>query len=242
MATPRPEKLAAPDAAARVRSFLRHRVIARYHPSAFLLGVQLLSLILYPALDDVASGRALLRAFGILVLALAVWVVTRSPAANWIAWTLAIPAFLLSLVPAVLGQPGLAPWSSLLVALLYFYAAASLIAYMMADWRVTVDELFAAGAAFTLIAWGFAHTYLVCLSWFPGSFTVGDAARPPTFFELLFLSFTNLSATGLGDLLPRTSQARVLVMLQQFTGVAYLAVVVSRLIGLTIVRGESRRT
>jgi hypothetical protein len=108
---------------------------------------------------------------------------------------------------------------------------------MMGDHRVTTDELFAAGATFTLIAWGFAFVYLVCQTWYPASFA--GAARPGeprTFIELLFLSFTNLSAAGLGDVLPITSLARVLVMLEQFAGVAFIAVVVSRLIGLTIVR------
>ena len=110
---------------------------------------------------------------------------------------------------------------------------------MMGDHQVTTDELFAAGATFTLIAWGFAYVYLVCQTWYPASFS--GAARPGeprTFIELLFLSFTNLSAAGLGDVLPITSLARVLVMLEQFAGVAYIAVVVSRLIALTIVRRD----
>jgi hypothetical protein len=59
--------------------------------------------------------------------------------------------------------------------------------------------------------------------------------------ELLSLSFANLSATGLGDILPITSAARVLVMLEQFAGVAYVAVVVSRLIGMTITLQKDTR-
>ncbi|MHB8811187.1 MAG: hypothetical protein ACYC9M_14420, partial [Desulfobulbaceae bacterium] len=39
-----------------------------------------------------------------------------------------------------------------------------------------------------------------------------------------------------------SSPSRVLVMLEQFAGVAYLAVVVSRLIGLTIVRHHDKGT
>ena len=61
-------------------SFLRRRVLVRHHPSAFLLAAQLLSLVLYAAVDGVHSGRALLGALSVLVLALAVWVVNRSPA------------------------------------------------------------------------------------------------------------------------------------------------------------------
>lgn len=220
-------------------SFLRRRILVRHHPSAFLLGAQLLSLLLYAAYDGMHSGRALLGAFSAIVLALAVWVVSRTPATNWIAWVIAIPAFLLSLLSALFVDSQLLVWSSLLEAALYFYTAGSLIAYMMGDHQVTTDELFAAGATFTLIAWGFAYVYLVCQTWYPASFS--GAARPGeprTFIELLFLSFTNLSAAGLGDVLPITSLARVLVMLEQFAGVAYIAVVVSRLIGLTIVRRD----
>jgi len=222
-------------------SFLRRRILVRHHPSAFLLGAQLLSLLLYAAYDGMHSGRALLGSFSAIVLALAVWVVSRSPATNWIAWVIAIPAFLLSLLSALVVDPHLLVWSSLLRAALYFYTAGSLIAYMLGDYRVTTDELFAAGATFTLIAWGFAYVYLVCQAWYPGSFAgVARPGEPRTFIELLFLSFTNLSAVGLGDVLPINSPARVLVMLEQFAGVAYIAVVVSRLIGLTIVRQDRK--
>lgn len=218
-------------------SFMHWRALARHHPSAFLLAAQLLSLVLYAVFDGSSSGRALLSAFGVLVLSLVVWVINRSPAIRWIAWVLVAPAFVLALLSVVFISPTLLMWSSLLEAALYFYAAGSLIAYMMEDYRVTTDELFAAGATFTLLAWGFAYAYQVCQTWFPGSFLGGTyPGQARTFLELLSLSFTNLSATGLGDTLPISSPARVLVMLEQFAGVAYIAVVVSRLIGMTMVR------
>ncbi|MHB8843682.1 MAG: ion channel [Nitrospirota bacterium] len=213
------------------------QALARRHPSAFLLAAQLASLLLYAVFDEIAAGRALLDALRVLILALAVWVVKRSPAINWIAWILVAPAFFLSLLQAAYPGQAIVLWSSLLEALFSFYAAGSLIAYMMEDYRVTLDELFAAGATFTLLAWAFAYLYLVCQIWLPESFIGGTRpGEPRTFLELLFLSFTNLSATGLGDILPVGSTARVLVMLEQFAGVAYIAVVVSRLIGMTIMR------
>jgi hypothetical protein len=220
---------------------LRWRASVRRHPSAFLLAAQLLSLMVFPLLDDVVAGRVVFGAFSALVLLLAVWVVNRTPAINWIAWLIAAPAFVMSLMAAVTGSHTLLAWSSLLEALLYLYAAGSLIAYMMSDHRVTSDELFAAGATFTLLAWAFAYLYLVCQFWYPGSFTGAvEPGRPRTWLELLFLSVTNLSATGLGDVLPLAPQARVLVMLEQFCGVAYVAVVVSRLIGLSLLRADRR--
>ncbi|MEE9913274.1 MAG: two pore domain potassium channel family protein [Deltaproteobacteria bacterium] len=223
---------------------LRHlRALARRQPSAFLLAAQLVSLMLYAALEGVPSGRVLLSVFGMLILLLVVWVVLRSPAINWIAWILAALAIVLSFLSWVLASPGLLIWAALLEAVLYFYGAGGLINYMMMDDRVTLDELFAVGATFTLLAWGFTYLYLVCQAWSPGSFAGGTHPDSPrTFIELMFLSFANLSATGLSDILPVKSPARVLVMLEQFAGVAYIAVVVSRLIGLTIVRFKDDKT
>jgi len=222
-------------------SFLDWRSLARTHPSAFLLAAQLVSLILYAAFGENSRGRALLGAFGVLILMLVVWVIQRSPASNWIAWVLVAPAIVLSLLSILFLDPSLLIWSALLEAVLYLYAAGSLVAYMMKDYRVTTDELFAAGATYTLLAWGFAYAYLVCQAWFPGSFIgITDPEQPRTFLELLFLSFTNLTATGLGDILPITPSARILVMLEQFTGIGYVAVVVSRLIGLTLSQQQDK--
>ncbi|MBE0687885.1 MAG: two pore domain potassium channel family protein [Anaerolineaceae bacterium] len=209
--------------------------LARHHPSGFLLAAQLLQLVLYASFDEPSNQWEILSAMGALILVLVIWVVSRSPAVDWIAWMLAIPAFLLSVFSILLENPSLIVWSSILEAILYFYAAGSMIVYMLSDNSVTTDELFAAGATFTLLAWGFAYAYLVCQALVPDSFINGaHPGQPLTFIELLFLSFTNLSATGLGDILPVSAPARVIAMLEQFSGVGYIAIVVSRLIGLTI--------
>jgi len=220
---------------------LRWRVQARRHPSAFLLGVQLLSLVLYPLFDEMRGGRVLFGAVGVVVMMLAVWVVNRSPAKVWVAWLLAAPAIVFSVLAVLLDNDTMLVVSSALEALVYLYAATSLIAYMLGDHRVTTDELFAAGATFTLLAWGFAYAYFVVQAVYPDSFTGAlRPGEPRTWLELLFLSFTTLSATGLGDIVPLSSPARVMVMLEQFAGVAYIAVVVSRLVGLTILRYSAK--
>lgn len=217
------------------------RTLARRHPSAFLLAAQLASLFLYAAFADSQNGRALLSVVGVLILTLVVWVVRRSPAINWIAWVLVAPAIVLSLLSIFFLNPIWLIWASLLEAALYFYAAGSMVAYMMEDYRVTLDELFAAGSTFTLLAWGFAHAYVVCQMWFPDSFVgLSDPGEPRNFVELLSLSFTNLTATGLGDILPIAPLARVLVMLEQFAGIGYVAVVVSRLIGMTLTQQKEK--
>ncbi len=222
-------------------AWLRWLVTARRHPSAFLLMVQLGGVLLYPAMENTQAGRALFGAFGILVLALALWVVNRSASINWIAWCMAVPAVVLSLLSAWAKTPGLLVYAHLLEGALYFYTAASLTAYMLQDHRVTRDELYAAGATFTLLAWAFAFAYSVCQQWYPGSFIAAvDPQAPRTWMELLFLSFSVLSSVGLSDIVPVRPEARALVMFESLAGVMYIALVVSRLIGLTTLRTAAR--
>ena len=44
--------------------------------------------------------------------------------------------------------------------------------------KVTRDELFAAGATFTLLAWAFAFAFAVCQQWYPGSFQGTGGCSP----------------------------------------------------------------
>jgi Ion channel len=210
--------------------------IARREPSALLLAAQLLGVLVYPYMEG-SAGRALFSVFGILVLGLVVLAVRSSPGLTWVALTLGAPATVLLLIQAIANDDALLPYSSAFEAVLYFYAAYALIRYMLADHVVTRDELFAVGATFTLVAWGFAYVYTVCQAIEPHSFTAAvDPRDARSWMELLFLSFTTLSSTGLGDVIPVKSAARSLVMVEQLAGLAYVAMVVSRLVGLTVMR------
>jgi hypothetical protein len=214
--------------------------LARREPSAMLLFAQLAAVLLYPFMESSDVGRALFSVFGIAILGLVLLAVRRSPALTWVAVLLGIPATVLLLIQAVTRSDDLLPYSSALEAILYFYAAGALLAYMLADHEITRDELFAVGATFTLVAWGFAYAYIVCQAIEPGSFTAAvDPDGERSWMELLFMSFTTLSSTGLGDVIPVKPFARGLVMIQQLAGLAYVAMVVSRLVGLTVMR---RRT
>lgn len=207
------------------------------HPSAGLLFVQLLGVLLYPLMEDTPLGRALFGAFGLVVLGLALHVVKRSSSHTWVAVVLAVLLVTLSVINNMTPTVSLESTIALLEAVFYFYAAGTLIAYMNADYRATTDELYAVGATFTLLAWAFAHLYTFCQLLLPGSFGAlinPEAAR--SWMELLFLSFTTLSGVGLGDIIPLTPMARALVMIEEFAGVMYLALVVSRLIALTAIK------
>jgi hypothetical protein len=210
---------------------------ARREPSATLLAVQLSAVLLYPLAEGSSASRALISLLGIVILGLVLLVVRASAGLVWVTVGLGIPVTVLLLIQAITGSDALLPYSSALEAIIYFYAGVVLIGYMLADHEITRDELFAVGATFTLVAWAFAYTYTVCQAIEPESFTAAVApASDRTWMELLFLSFTTLSSTGLSDVVPVKAFARGLVMLEQVVGIGYVAMVVSRLVGLTVIR------
>jgi hypothetical protein len=112
-------------------------------------------------------------------------------------------------------------------------AAIVMTLYMMQDAHATVDELFAAGAAFLLMALAWACTYWLMAYFDADAFNIAQAGHEgrSTIFDFLYLSMTTLTTTGYGDILPKSSWARSVVMLEQLTGVMYVTLVISRLAG-----------
>lgn len=206
----------------------------RRHPSAILLTVQLLGVLLYPFIEGTHYGNAGLNMFGIIVLGTTVAMVRRTPWLTWISVTIAAPAVFLLLLQTVYDMPQLLPWSSGLEAVFYFYASGSLIAYMIADDRTTTDELFAAAATFTLLVWGFTYLFVMTQALQPGAFSGSDGLAKRTWSELNHLSFALLSSTGMGSVVAVSPHARAIASIEMMVGVMYLATVVARLIGFTI--------
>jgi len=214
---------------------------ARRQPSAILLAVQLLGVLVYPFLGESRTGTSAVSLFGLLVLALAVWSVETTAWTVWVSIVLGIPAVIFAFCQVASSAPAWQAWGSGFEAAFYFYAAGSLITYMLADFTITRDELFAVGATFTLLAWAFAHLFVVTQVIWPGSFTAAlNAGSPRSWMELLFLSFTTLSSTGLSDVVPVRPHARSFVMIEQIAGLAYVAMIVSWMVGLTVARARAR--
>jgi hypothetical protein len=210
-------------------------------PSAWLLAAQLVALLLYPFMEGNEVGRALTSAIGIGLLGLVLLSVRSSSAHTWFAVLFALPATVLLLIQAATRSADLLPYSSAFEAILYFYAASALIRYILEDLDITRDELFAVGATFTVVAWAFAYTYVVVQAIWPGSFTAANEPEGTrTWMELLYLSFTTLTSTGLSDVSPVRPFARSVTMIEQLAGLGYVAMLVSRVVALTALRKDRR--
>ncbi len=213
----------------------------RHHPSGVLLIGQLLIVLAYPFLDSSTGGRAVIGVVQMVLVFVAVAAVRLTPALSWVALLLGVPAMVFAVLEAL--EPD-SDWivltSAVVHAPFYFYVSYAMIRYLFHDDRVTRDELFATGAAFTVVAWAFAYVYAAAQVVWPGSF-VGIKGDEQPWFNLLFLSFTNLTSVGLSDVVPIDEHARSLVMIEQVAGVMYVALVIARLVGLTVLRTSIRR-
>lgn len=216
----------------------RHRVrhVLGKNPSAVLLGAQLFGVLFYPFLDDSRLGAALFGVVQLGIVGTALWAVRRTPALSWIAVGLGAPAMVFTVLEALSGEDWIVIVSALLHAPLYFYISYGMIRYLFHDDRVTTDELYATGAAFTVVAWGFAYVYSGAQVIWAGSFIGTGGAPEREWFELLYLSFSTLTSVGLSDVVPVGQHARSLVMVEMLAGVLYVALVVARLVGLTVNR------
>ncbi|HET7304895.1 MAG TPA: ion channel [Segeticoccus sp.] len=212
---------------------------ARETPCAVLLAVQLASVLVYPFTEETGAGRTIVSVIGLIALGFAVLAVRQTPAMNIISMVIGLPAVVLTVWETVdPDHQAIILASGFTHAAFYFYTAYALIRYMFADQWVTRDEMFATGTCFTVVAWGFAYLYTgVQVIWPLAFLSPGVAPETPlTWMQLLFLSFTTLTNTGLSDLAPGSPHGRSFLMLEMLSGLYYVALVVARLLGMTLAK------
>lgn len=216
-----------------MQAFIDVWKVFRLLPCAWLLLLQFIILVLSVVVHSSMTYRTVTWVLGVLVLFVIAKVIRQTPMFTILGLSFVAGAVLFSsLMLLGIDHPMIQVIAHLFEAAAYFSAAYGLLRYMFEDNYLTQDELFAAGAVFTLIAWGFAFLYNICQILIPDSFQNPNMAGLQTWLDLLFLSFSLQSATGLSDLMPMSAPARVLTILQMFCGVMYLALIVSRLIAL----------
>jgi voltage-gated potassium channel len=123
--------------------------------------------------------------------------------------------------------------------LLGAFFCVSILSYVLHSGRVTSDKIFAAICVYLLAGFVWTYAYELLDDVRPGSFAdsteasrTDDVAR---ITQLRYFSFATLTTLGYGDILPRSSTARTMAVLEAVMGQIYLAVLVARLVGLHIV-------
>jgi hypothetical protein len=214
-------------------------------PSSYLLVALLALIIAYPFYGGETLGRRLL--FGVLTSAVLVsgaFAASQKKRTVVMALALAAPALGLQWFYTLSGGPIVADLLALTVAAFYAFTVANVLGYVLGSGPVTGDKLHAAVAAYILTALLWTALYALVDRLVPGSFSVNgisDLGAPLSWKELLFFSFTTLTSTGYGGIVPAAGHAQSLAILEQLAGVFYVAILIARLAGL-YQPGASRRS
>jgi len=125
-------------------------------------------------------------------------------------------------------------------AIFFLYTALLIFRHVLSFGPVYADRVHAALSVYILLAlaWAFIYGLMEIIS--PGAFllaaTAGDeAARPQGAYllaDMIHFSIATLTSTGYGDITPVAPFARSMSQLEQLVGVFYIAVLISRLVGL----------
>jgi voltage-gated potassium channel Kch len=94
-----------------------------------------------------------------------------------------------------------------------------------------------------LIGISFASLYHLTYLITPGAFYYGvDPGAILTFSDFVYFSFVTLATLGYGDIVPMTAQARSFAILEAITGALYLAVLIAKIVSLTITTNVDKKS
>jgi hypothetical protein len=199
----------------------------------FYLFVVLLAFdVVVPFVESGPEGRFIIAALNCFVIVCAVAAVGRTVLSFVIISLLALAALVFY-------------WFSLehndrvhLVRALGFAAALTLativylLRYVFRPEVMTADKLFGAAAAYLMIGSFWATLYALTNMFYPGSFLGLGEELKSDLTDYLYFSFTVLTSTGFGDIVPKSRQARAICNVEQLVGALYLAILIARLAGV----------
>ena len=213
----------------------------RQLPNLFLLMSLLAQVALYPLLQTQAHGKAALAAVDWVILILALRAARSSGSESRLGYVLLGPAIVLNALVAFWPNHFAILLSLLAQCAFHTFVIVCLLRYILSDDNMTLDELYAAASLYVLMAFAFSFLLAAIEQLAPGSFYINPANNPDGlvgWWDLVYFSFTCLTSVGFGEITPVSDYARSVVMIEQMSGVLFLAIVISRLISMH--NGRSR--
>lgn len=97
--------------------------------------------------------------------------------------------------------------------------------------EVTFDLIMAAACTYVLLGMVWSYSYYFLEAFHPGSFNAADKPLEDLWY-FYYYSFVTLTTVGYGDIVAKTKPAQALTILEAIVGQLYLAILISRLVGL----------
>jgi hypothetical protein len=209
----------------------------------FYLFVVLLALIaVVPFVEPTPQGRIVTALINAFVVIATVAAVGRSVLSFVIALLLAVPALGFHYLGVTSGNTESLAMAWTFGAALYAVTILYLLRYVFQPEVMTADKLYGAAAAYLMIGLLWAYLYALLDHHVPGSFAVGGQPAQLGVVDLMYFSFTVLTSTGFGDIVPVLRQSRAVCVVEQLIGGLYVAILIARLAGVYPPRRARERT
>jgi hypothetical protein len=212
--------------------------VFRYGGSGSVL---LIALLAYVGLHPLALGGSTARIAGglivVIIMVSGTMAASRSHVLRAIGVVLATATLCLQVAWFVTDDRMVEAAMMASFAVFCFFTASVILRHVLSFGPLYADRVHAALSVYILLAFAWAGAYAMIEILSPGafSFPAGIGAKDqggPLLADMMHLSIAALTSTGFGDITPIAPFARSLSQLEQLTGVFYIAVLISRLIGL----------
>lgn len=209
---------------------------------------QYATLILKRTLKYGGIGQIILNTLMSAIFAFGIYAVSYKRNTVMLGLLSGLPWFILSWIDLLIAPLAsislmLALVSNVSIILFMTFTAIVILLFILRASHVDEDLLYGAVAIYMLIGGTWAMIYAILEEIHVGSFAIAaahDVDGVVTWFDLLFYSFATLTTLGYGDIVPVTSPARSLAVIEAIIGVMYLAIIISRLVGIFIVAASSK--
>ncbi|RJP88142.1 MAG: two pore domain potassium channel family protein [Desulfobacteraceae bacterium] len=199
----------------------------------FLLISILLVILVRPFLEDFVGIKFLMDLFFSLILISGVYAVSRKKNTFLISLIFAFPAFFMQWSSYIVTFPGSLFIGKLFGILFYLFLIAVMIDYLFKEEEITADMIIGAICVYMLIGAMWSSIFTMLEIAHPGSFRIPDSAVSER-SHFFYYSFVTLTTLGYGDITPVTSAARSFSIVEAIIGQLYIAILVSRLVGVHI--------
>ena len=150
---------------------------------------------------------------------------------------LAIPSLILTWLDLFSDQSIIVISFAFFTILFIFVCTTSILYDVLLKAKVTLETLRGVICAYFLVAFMFSYIYFLIEYIEPASFNINGKIIPifpyPYYLaQMLYLSFITLLTIGFGDIVPVKDMGQTAVVLEGIIGQFYIAILVSRLVGI----------
>jgi voltage-gated potassium channel Kch len=208
----------------------------------FLLTALLLLLVVQPEVTTLPRGQIVLSVLNSLLQIAAILVLAEDRRLRVFAWVLGLPPLIAIWSRHYVSESAhemALVWSHALTCVFMAGIAVLILRYVMTH-NITADSVVAAICAYLLIGVVAGHLCFIVETLEPGAYHTADNVAAemtnPDARSALFVyySFSTLTTTGYGDIVPARPLTRTLSWLEAATGQLYLAVLIAGVVSMRV--------